>query len=133
MAGRLSIFATARDGGTLPAAPNRCSRYAAMRSVLGATLPALIAAACAAPPAEVTVRHFGSTRYLDGAQIRVFTFDPRMPRSLDERLRLARAEIARDPACRWAGASRAAIEEATRAQGAAYADTLLAAPVNCET
>lgn len=85
------------------------------------------------PDTSVAVRHFGSTAYHDGQQLRVFVFDPAEPRSLDERIRLARAEIARDPACRWGDAPRAVIEDATRRQGADYADTLLAAPVICET
>lgn len=90
--------------------------------------------ACApSPDPNVTVRHFGSTEYLDGAQFRLFTFDPRIARSLDDRIRLASAEIARDPGCTWGGAPRSVIEEATRRQGARYADTLLAAPVICNT
>ncbi len=97
-------------------------------------LPLLLLAACAPmPDREVAVRHFGSTDYYGQAQFRLFTFDPREPRPLDTRIALAKAEIARDPACRWAGAPRAAIEEATRKQGARFADTLLAAPVICET
>lgn len=96
------------------------------------TLGAL--AACApSPDPNVTVRHFGSTEYHGGAQFRLFTFDPNAARTLDDRIRLARAEIARDPACRWGDAPRSVIEEATRRQGARYAETLLAAPVICET
>lgn len=85
------------------------------------------------PDPDVTVRHFGSTAYRDGQQLRVFVFDPAAERSLDERIRLARAEIARDPACRWGDASRDVIEAATRRQGETYAGTLLAAPVICDT
>lgn len=61
----------------------------------------------------------------------LFIFDPREPRSLDARIRLARAEIARDPDCTWANAPRFVIENATAKQGAAWQDSLLAAPVNC--
>ena len=85
------------------------------------------------PAPDVTVRHFGSTEYYRDAQFRLFTFDPREPRPLDTRIRLAQTEIARDPGCQWANAPRSVIEEATRKQGATYADTLLAAPVICET
>ncbi|MDU8944614.1 hypothetical protein [Ovoidimarina sediminis] len=91
-----------------------------------------IVSACAPMPGDVAVRHFGSTQFHEGARFHLFTFDPREPRTLDQRIRLAKAEIARDPDCRWANAPRAVIEEATRKQGAQYADTLLAAPVICE-
>lgn len=95
-----------------------------------AILP-LVAACAPSPDPTVEVRHFGSTRYWEGAQFRVFTFDPREARSLDDRIRLARAEIARDPDCAWVDAPKAVIAEATAAQGAAFEDSLLAAPVRC--
>lgn len=95
-------------------------------------LSLLAASACAPmPDPDVNVRHFGSTRYWNDAQFRVFTFDPSEARSLDERIRLARAEIAQDPDCTWADAPRDVIAEATRAQGPAYGGNLLAAPVRC--
>ena len=83
------------------------------------------------PDPDVAVRHFGSTQYWNDAQFRVFTFDPRQAPSLDDRIRLARAEIAEDPDCTWAGAPKSVIAEATARQGAAFEDSLLAAPVRC--
>ena len=98
-----------------------------------ALLPFL--AACATPPVDpaVTVRHVQSTETAgNGARWHLFLFDPREPRTLDERIALARALIERDPDCRWVGASRSTIIAQTEAQGARYAETLLAAPLHCE-
>ncbi|SER82998.1 hypothetical protein SAMN04490244_103152 [Tranquillimonas rosea] len=94
-------------------------------------------AACAGPsvnqPGAPAVRHFASTNvYEGGARWHLFVFDPAEPRSLDDRLALARSATAADPACRWVRAPRVEIEERTRAQGARYADTMLAAPLRCD-
>ena len=92
----------------------------------------LLALASCGVPSGVEVRHVASTRPAEtGGLWHLFLFDPAEPRSLDDRIRLARAEIARDRDCRWADAPRAAIEAETMAQGGARADTLLAAPVRC--
>ncbi len=101
------------------------------RRGLVATAGLVLLSACAAPMSDVRVRHFGSTDLWEGAEMRLFTFDPREPRTLDQRIRLARAEIARDPDCRWADAPTEVIAEATARQGDAFADTLLAAPIIC--
>ncbi|PZX18231.1 hypothetical protein LX81_00860 [Palleronia aestuarii] len=82
---------------------------------------------------SVTVRHVASTESAgDGARWHLFLFDPREERSLDERLRLARAEVAREGRCEWVNRPRSEIVEQTENQGAAYAETLLAAPLRCE-
>ena len=93
-------------------------------------------AACGAPdlPPDVTVRHSASTETAGGgARWHLFLFDPRIPRSLDERIALARAQVATERDCRWVDRPRSQIEERTRQQGAAYADTLLAAPLICNS
>lgn len=97
-----------------------------------ALLPLL--AACAAPiPRDVTVRHTASTETAgNGARWHLFLFDPREPRDLDTRIALARAQVAKEPDCRWADRPRAEIAARTDAQGANYADTLLAAPLVCQ-
>lgn len=93
-------------------------------------LAALALSACTAPT-DVQVRHFGSTQFYDQARFHLFTFAPDEPRSLNARIRLAKAEIARDPDCRWAGAPKDVIAEATARQGTPFQDTTLAAPVIC--
>lgn len=104
-----------------------------MRRAL-ALLPLL--AACAAPlPRDVTVRHVSSTELAgtgDGARWHLFLFDPSEPRPLDTRIALARRMVAEEGRCRWIDRPRAEIERQTADQGAAYADTLLAAPVSCK-
>ena len=90
-------------------------------------------AACATPPADpaVTVRHFESTETAgNGARWHIFLFDPSKPRSLDQRIALARADL--DPGCDWVGAPRPEIARRTAEQGARYTDTVLAAPLICE-
>ncbi|WP_375262641.1 hypothetical protein [Palleronia sp.] len=93
-------------------------------------------AACAGPalPPDVTVRHTASTETAgNGARWHLFLFNPRQPRTLDERIRLAKAQVATERGCRWIDRPRAEIEERTRQQGAAYAETLLAAPLICDS
>ena len=125
-----------RQAGQPPTAPPgggfAPTRGRGLPSALCATLLTLTACAPMHSP-DISVRHFGSTQFYEEARFHLFTFDPREPRSLGDRIRLAQAEIARDPDCRWGNAPRAVIEEATLAQGAQFADTLLAAPVICET
>lgn len=96
-----------------------------------ALLPLL--AACAAPlPRDVSVRHLQSTETAgNGARWHIFLFDPSEPRDLDTRIALARREVAREGRCRWAERPRAEIAERTADQGAAYADTVLAAALTC--
>lgn len=104
-----------------------------MRHVsLAAALAAL--SACAAPPLPGTpdVTHFQSTETAGGgARWHIFLFDPSAPRSLDERLRLARGQIARERDCTWVDAPRDEIAARTAAQGSRYAETVLAAPLRC--
>ncbi len=82
---------------------------------------------------QVSVRHYPSTAFHEGTRFHVFVFDPNTPRPLDERIRIARAEIAGDPDCRWKDVPAVVIAEATARQGEAWADTLLAAPLECST
>lgn len=106
-----------------------------LRVGLGAALLVSLAA-CAGPtlPPDVTVRHSASTETAgNGARWHLFLFDPRVPRSMDERIRLARAKVATERDCRWVDRPRAEIEDRTRQQGTAYADTLLAAPLICNS
>ena len=106
-----------------------------LRPWAGAALLASLAA-CAGPslPPDVSVRHTASTETAgNGARWHLFLFDPRVPRSLDERINLAKAQVATERDCRWADRPRSQIEEQTRQQGAAYADTLLAAPLICNS
>jgi hypothetical protein len=85
-------------------------------------------------PEGMTIRHVESTRiYGERARWHLFVFDPAVPRSLDERIRLARASISQDRECRWVDAPRAEIIEQTQDQGARYAETTLAAPLICRT
>ncbi len=92
-------------------------------------------AACAAPiPRDVSVRHVASTETAGGgARWHLFLFDPREPRDLDTRIALAKRQIAREGACRWSDRPRAEIAAQTARQGERYAETLLAAPLICET
>ncbi|SPJ26287.1 hypothetical protein [Palleronia abyssalis] len=94
-------------------------------------------AACVAPEAsvpDVSTRHFASTESAgNGARWHIFLFDPSAPRDLDTRIALARRAIEADPACRWIGASRAEIATRTAEQGERYAESVLAAPVRCDT
>ncbi len=103
-----------------------------MKRVL-ALLPLL--AACAAPvPSDVTVRHVSSTETAgNGVRWHLFLFDPSEPRPLDTRIALARRMVAREGRCRWVERPRSEIESRTADQGAAYADTLLAAPLVCSS
>ena len=97
----------------------------------GAMLALPLLAACGVPPG-VEVRHVASTRVAEtGGRWHLFLFDPAEPRDLDQRIRMAKAEIARDRDCRWMDAPREAIAAETARQGGARADTLLAAPVSC--
>ena len=99
-------------------------------------LPFLLLLTACAPsidPAPVTVRHFPSTAFYEGARFHLFTFDPRMPRDLNARIALAQSEIRSDPNCTWADAPNDVIREATERQGGSFTDTLLAAPVFCNT
>jgi hypothetical protein len=91
-------------------------------------------AACAAPlPQDVTVRHVSSTETAgNGARWHLFLFDPREPRPLETRIALARRMVAEEGRCRWIDRPRSEIERQTAEQGAAYAETLLAAPLACE-
>ena len=52
----------------------------------------LALAACAPLSPDISVRHFGSTQFHEGARFHLFTFDPREPRTLDQRIRLAKAD-----------------------------------------
>ena len=109
-------------------------RGGAFRPLGAAALIALAACAGPALPPDVTVRHTASTETAgNGARWHLFLFDPRQSRSLDERIRLARAQVATERDCRWAERPRSEIEERTRQQGAAYTDTLLAAPLICNS
>ncbi len=93
----------------------------------------LLTACASVDPAPVTVRHFPSTAFHEGARFHLFTFDPRIPRDLNARIALARSEIRSDPNCTWADAPTDVIREATERQGGSFTDTLLAAPVFCNT
>ncbi|RVT82748.1 hypothetical protein DXV76_16060 [Rhodobacteraceae bacterium CCMM004] len=104
--------------------------------LLAATLPLLAACMPMTPkvnaPGAPQVRYFASTESAgDGARWHIFLYDPAVPRSLDERIDLARAAVAQDRGCRWVGADRDALAERTRAQGARYGETVLAAPLRC--
>ena len=101
------------------------------RTLAALFLSAALTACAPLPSPDVSVRHVPSTDFYNGTRMHLFVFDPREPRSLDARIRLAKAELARDPDCAWAGAPRAVIEDATAKQGAEWKDTLLAAPVTC--
>jgi ABC-type uncharacterized transport system auxiliary subunit len=119
------MSAPAKRGGSRPAAAR------ATPCVLCATL--LLTACASVDPAPVTVRHFPSTAFHEGARFHLFTFDPRIPRDLNARIALARSEIRSDPNCTWADAPTDVIREATERQGGSFTDTLLAAPVFCNT
>ena len=94
-------------------------------------LPALAISACAMPD-DVEVRHLASTKAAEAGGVwHLFLFEPEEPRPLDTRIRLARSEISRDPACGWVAADRDAIAAETRRQGPAFADRVLAAPLLC--
>ncbi|MGR3756932.1 MAG: hypothetical protein ACU0AT_06860 [Tranquillimonas sp.] len=106
----------------------------ALRRLAPLLLPLL--AACAAPqvnvPGAPAVRHAESTRpYPGGGRWHLFFFQPQQARSLDDRIALARAAIAREPGCRWIDAPRDELAERTLDQGTRYADTVLAAPLRC--
>ncbi len=90
--------------------------------------------ACAMPVEQgVQVRHVASTETAgNGARWHLFLFDPSRPRDLDARIALARDAIRDDPACRWIGAPRDEIAAQTKAQGARYTETVLAAPLICK-
>ena len=98
-------------------------------------IPVLTLAACASPTPEplATARHVPSNEPYgrDGARMHLFVFDPNAPRSLDERKAIARRTIALEPGCAWVDAPDEVLLAATRAQGAAYEDTLLVAPLRC--
>lgn len=83
------------------------------------------------PERGVTVRHVESTVSAgDGARWHLFLFDPAQPRSLDGRIALARRNV--QSGCRWVGAPKSELIAQTEAQGARYADTVLAAPLICK-
>ncbi len=84
------------------------------------------------PDRSVAVRHFPSTRFVEGQRVHVFVFDPAEDRSLDARIRLARAQVARERGCRWIGGPDAMIASETARQGRLYAGQVLAAPLDCE-
>ena len=96
---------------------------------------ALALSACSGTPvADLTtsVRHVPSNEaYGDGARLHLFIFDPSKPRSLDDRLTIARRAIALEPGCAWVDAPQDVIIEKTAEQGARYVDTLLVAPLKC--
>lgn len=103
-----------------------------MTRQIAATLTLALLAACAAPPEPaVSVRHFPSTVFHDGTRFHVFVFDPDQPRPLADRIRLARGRINAEPGCRWREVPASVIEDATRRQGAAWSDRLLAVPLDC--
>ena len=107
------------------------TRRSTRRGWAKAAAPLLLLAACGVPPG-VEVRHVASTRVAEGGgRWHLFLFDPAEPRDLDQRIRMAKAEIARDRDCRWMDAPREMIEAETARQGGPRADTLLAAPVSC--
>jgi hypothetical protein len=83
------------------------------------------------PDPDVTVRHSPSTVFHEGTRFHVFVVDPPEPRSLNDRIRLARVDIEADPDCRWVGVPAVVIADATARQGDRWADTMLAAPVDC--
>ncbi len=87
--------------------------------------------ACAMPDRDPSVRHFASTAFHDGAPFHIFVFDPDEPRSLNERIRIARNQIRAEPDCQWVETPTDVIAEATERQGTPWSDTLLAAPVRC--
>ncbi|TDL81895.1 hypothetical protein E2L08_04380 [Palleronia sediminis] len=98
-------------------------------------LPVLLAACAQAPvrgPDAPTVRHFESTETAgNGARWHIFLFDPSEPRDLDDRIALARAFVRAEGRCTWVGAPRDDLARQTAAQGARYAETMLAAPLRC--
>ncbi|WP_102107709.1 hypothetical protein [Oceaniglobus roseus] len=97
-------------------------------------LPLLAACMPQEVPEGMSIRHVESTRpYGDRARWHLFVFDPAVPRSLDERLKLARAATANDGNCRWVDAPKDEILRQTADQGARYAETTLAAPLICRT
>ena len=99
---------------------------------LAASAGLLALAACGVPVERgVTVRHLESTDTAgNGARWHIFLFNPSEPRSLDQRIALARANL--NPGCDWVGAPRAEIAHRTAEQGARYTDMVLAAPLICE-
>ena len=112
-------------------APSPCRGRAGERARRATLVIALAALSACATPSDIQVRHYGSPQFYEQARFHLFTFNPDEPRSLDARIRLARAEIARDPDCRWAGAPKDVIAEATARQGTPFQNTTLAAPVIC--
>lgn len=117
----------------LPAEPGMRSPggHAAIRA--GVLLATALLTACAMPESDVTIRHFASTAFHDGTPFHIFVFDPDKPRSLNDRIRIARNEIQADPDCTWVATPTDVIAEATARQGTPWSDTLLAAPVRCTT
>lgn len=105
-------------------AGRRLFRLAAAAGLLALT-------ACGVPLDQSgAVRHFASTESAgNGARWHIFLFDPSEPRSLDQRIALARANLG--PGCDWVGAPRPEIARRTAEQGARYTDTVLAAPLLC--
>lgn len=99
---------------------------------LAAAAGLLALAACGVPVDRgVTVRHLASTETAgNGARWHIFLFEPTEPRSLEQRIALARANL--DPGCDWVGAPRPEIARRTAEQGARYTDTVLAAPLICQ-
>ncbi|MFV0244628.1 MAG: hypothetical protein ACK5IB_06355 [Qingshengfaniella sp.] len=83
------------------------------------------------PPPIASVRHLASTEPYQGGRLYLFVFTPEAPRPLDIRIRAARTAIANDPKCTWIDAPTTLIETETAKQGAAYAETLLVAPLRC--
>ena len=106
----------------------------AFRHISGAcVLMALLG--CAAPVADITAtaRHVSSNVAYgdDGARMHLFIFDPNEARPLDDRKAIARRTIALEPGCSWVEAPDDVLIDATRAQGARFAETLLVAPLRC--
>jgi hypothetical protein len=103
------------------------------RSALAIAANFILLTACSTPSDTVTVRHFPSTAFEDGARYHLFVFDPDEPRPLAERIRIARNQIRAEPGCQWVDVPEVVIAEATARQGEPWADTLLAAPLDCAT
>ena len=99
---------------------------------LAAATGLLALTACGVPiDRSVTVRHFASTETAgNGARWHIFLFGPSEARSLDQRIALARGNLA--PGCNWVGAPRPEIARRTAEQGARYTDAVLAAPLRCD-
>jgi len=85
----------------------------------------------AGPPPIASVRHVESTEPWAGGRLHLFLFQPEAPRPLQTRLDAARAAVAAEPSCEWIEAPTDVIVAETGKQGAAYAETVLVAPLAC--